>query len=1014
MVILILMVSVSQAMEEGFVLASAAEDPYKEFWDILYREADLVVQLNKTGDGNIAKELINNSRRGAENAANISSSIWIALQELKKSGVKLYYTEDELRKMAEDIKRNGLPQETVKALKEQGWTDSEIKALEEYIAENADKIRGDFDMGEFLLNMSRAFIAAGFKYNYYETWALKRWLWTNPKELPELKPGTETMNPLLAEEWMTFMSSKTIEEKLLAIEKLQNKIIEIVSKGNVDYIENGGIVFEYRSTKERDQSIRQDSIGTITLPKPKIPSPIIPSPTPTTNKYYWPTALEAYRTAAEIRTLLLGIKYGNGDRKLEEMLRNRISDLRSELKVYKVFTSPSLISPFNVEKEGKLSVEVKAIADEITTSYVRYHLKIILRAKDNDVYVSKIKVNGTGLSFEKDVDLLVHNNEDEIIETEISKEVYGEISNTVKVKGKVEITYSPIYGSTPTLSITSQSSEEKVKIVEYSKDFELEEHDIDPKNVSVKLVVDPNPARTWENVKLKLKIRNDNEKSISGVYQVKIAMPDSGTIEYTGSVTVNGGTEKVLLLEPIEYSKPGMYSYLVSFKFGDFLVMDNGSIKVIQDSGDSSSQTLEIMSVEFSPSIPRVSNLANVIVKVKTSTAKTVKVELMIDGEKVASQEGQVNGERNFILPWRPQASGEHEWVVYLYERVANNKYLQRNSESGKILVASADSQFAIRLYASPRELNGGGEVIFSVKVWNYGNDRVSLKGFVSDGDGAVVKNIDWTGVPANAQNYTVTTFTLTVYGVGEHKYKLFLDNYDGQPNGKGEEHWSEVTVEVRPMNGTGLKQISSECDDVYFDFKDHAYRATLSCRVYLHNSNSRDEIRIRDIAVLNSYSLGDLENMPAGSLNTGEWSINPSSFTIPAQTTKIVHFNLPLEISPWIPISVADATEVVLKDGEFITVEIPYTLGYSYDENTWTHFSGEIYDTIQVKMDTKTVATDYVLSGVMAVIDPNTAISFSVGSFKFSGIKITMKLGFDPWAFVWNGFLKPYILEHT
>ena len=69
--------------------------------------------------------------------------------------------------MAYDIKENGLPQETVKALKEQGWSDADIKALEAYIAKNADKINGDFDMEEFLVNMSRAFVDVGFKYNEY-------------------------------------------------------------------------------------------------------------------------------------------------------------------------------------------------------------------------------------------------------------------------------------------------------------------------------------------------------------------------------------------------------------------------------------------------------------------------------------------------------------------------------------------------------------------------------------------------------------------------------------------------------------------------------------------------------------------------------------------------------------------------------------------------------------------------------------------------------------------------------
>ena len=91
--------------------------------------------------------------------------------------------------------------------------------------------------------------------------------------------------------------------------------------------------------------------------------------------------------------------------------------------------------------------------------------------------------------------------------------------------------------------------------------------------------------------------------------------------------------------------------------------------------------------------------------------------------------------------------------------------------------------------------------MFFTVKAWNFASQAVSLSGFVEDEDGAVVKSIGgFEGrVPANVQNYTLTAFSLDVYGVGNHTYKLFFDNVDGKPNGAGEEHWSEVTVEVKP-----------------------------------------------------------------------------------------------------------------------------------------------------------------------------------------------------------------------
>jgi len=94
------------------------------------------------------------------------------------------------------------------------------------------------------------------------------------------------------------------------------------------------------------------------------------------------------------------------------------------------------------------------------------------------------------------------------------------------------------------------------------------------------------------------------------------------------------------------------------------------------------------------------------------------------------------------------------------------------------------------------------------------------------------------------------------------------------------------------------------------------------------------------------------------------------------------------------------------------VTVNFKYSLGYSYDGSKWKHFDSEVQTTTKVTMDTKTVAADYLLSGGMAFVDPNTAISFSMGSLKISGLRLNIKSGFDAWAFVWNGFIKPYILE--
>jgi len=49
------------------------------------------------------------------------------------------------------------------------------------------------------------------------------------------------------------------------------------------------------------------------------------------------------------------------------------------------------------------------------------------------------------------------------------------------------------------------------------------------------------------------------------------------------------------------------------------------------------------------------------------------------------------------------------------------------------------------------------------------------------------------------------------------------------------------VRVEVKPMNGTELKQVGFECDDLYFDFKNGEYIAPITCKAILYNSYSGD-----------------------------------------------------------------------------------------------------------------------------------------------------------------------------
>ena len=99
---------------------------------------------------------------------------------------------------------------------------------------------------------------------------------------------------------------------------------------------------------------------------------------------------------------------------------------------------------------------------------------------------------------------------------------------------------------------------------------------------------------------------------------------------------------------------------------------------------------------------------------------------------------------------------------------------------------------FNVVLTVYPHELEGGGEVYFQVKAWNYDRSPIQVRGFI-EVDGERIKNIT-AEIPVNANGDSLLVFSHPLIGIGNHTIKLFLDNYDGKPNGAGEEHWSEVS----------------------------------------------------------------------------------------------------------------------------------------------------------------------------------------------------------------------------
>ncbi len=180
-----------------------------------------------------------------------------------------------------------------------------------------------------------------------------------------------------------------------------------------------------------------------------------------------------------------------------------------------------------------------------------------------------------------------------------------------------------------------------------------------------------------------------------------------------------------------------------------------------------------------------------------------------------------------------------------------------------------------------PVELDGGGTVWFTVHVENFENGALPLSGFVEDEEGAVIKRIDgFEGrIPANGEKNI--SFSYTVYGVGNHMFKVFLDNLDGKPNGVGEEHWAEVKVTVKPM-GNVIANMSCNPAVVPLD-------GSTTCTVHLG-------LKSADTVTLN------LKEVDFGGKKV--WPDGPSSIVVSRKTVTLTPTNMQEDLTVTITIN--------------------------------------------------------------------------------------------------------------
>ncbi|NJF25571.1 hypothetical protein [Thermococcus sp. Bubb.Bath] len=836
---LIIGLTISGAANMGLASAEptttqSSENAYTKFWEILNKEASLVFELNNTANTTIAQELIETSREGELNAANISSLIWNALEQLKASGVKLHYTAQELKEMAENITRNGLPENVIQELKNQGWSDEEISALQTYIAAHANDTMQDFDMGFFLGNFSTAMARVGFKYAGYEAWALQREYWEDTKT-PDTSnyDSNQIINPDLTLDWHSLHDAynandygKMYDEVLSLTSDIQS-VIE-----NTNHAPNGAVF--------------KDS-------------------------YYWPGALKAYNLTRQIYVLLQSIKLGNGNPELKWSLNEKVMELQNALMVEpkKQQSSGSLPRPprpvgpmpvrypldppVSIQSDyGMISVKnVNVIVDSIEKGKVSYHVQLSLSAEGNvvsNVRITVHDVNGDAEGKISEVDPTAG------VVTWNSPEFSAQVGfDDLKITGTVSVVYTSSDGPTPLSSpgdvrlqstggIDAESGPRTFEVMkEYSKTITATGL-ADPGKVSLSIKPSVNPVKAGDSAYFYVTLSNKNPVEVSGSYTLWVTVPEGagsvGQVRFNGSVTLQANSVRTFKVGPVPYGSPGEYGYYGVFNFRDDTwwgfgssgsgeeynrKWDKGDIVVSANIESSQEGSLELINViPSSPSETSYYNFEllrkfkegenvtfNVAVKNSYPSAQDIELKLYIDGSLVSSINSSMRGNSTKIFPlhWIAQ-SGIHSYEVKLYRVFGGQEFLE-SSGKGSITVASAQ-RFAASLETSPAMLSGGGTVLFTIHAANFEDTPILLRGFVVDEDGAIIKVIQGSEGAISANSEKNISFTYTLYGVGNHTFRLFLDDRDGIPNDEGEEHWSNASVEVKPV---GDIIASMDCD---------------------------------------------------------------------------------------------------------------------------------------------------------------------------------------------------------
>jgi len=765
-VVLILGFIASSAVSSSYVASDTQADgnnagAYGDFWKILDKEAELVATVDG-GNLSAAPELIDNSRLGEKNAANISAQIWMALQELMASGVKLFYTADELRAMAENISKNGLPSETVKGLKAQGWTDEQINALEEYISKNADNITEGFNMSSFLENLSMAFVRVGFRYASYETWGLWRWKWSGSKNFTGTMPSNVSINPLLAEEWVSLYGAylKGNTTGLLnAASSLSARMYGLLtspsssgygSVNGLSFYSGGFVVVKTSSTYDDWGNLEEVTI---------------------TDAYYWPGALKAYNLSRQIYVTAQAMELGNDNPELRWILNQKVGELRDALRVYVSESvtktplklkpvplkplllavmdgistgsaTPKSTSPAPLQKkaltptggEGALNAKVSVVAVAVNKSYATYRVIVDMSASNNLVTDISISVSGNGLNDNGHVDSL-HPDDGTVSWTStVSEPIRG--SGSVTVAGEVKIRYTTTDGPMPTSfpggDAPAGRGITKEITLDYSKEIRLK-NTVDPSKVT--FIVQPSAysISADDSVTFTIAVFNNNDVPVSGGYTLDVVVPEdqgrTGTITFHKLLNVSSGSSTTVTGGPVRYTSPGQFGYHGTFSFGNFQKTVSGTIDVRDYSDNHGSGKLDIVAVSPSPNLPRGGEEVSFTVKVKSTypTGQNMGLELFVDGNLVDVAQGSINSdsEKTFNLRWLA-TSGEHSYTVKVYTLVGGQKFIEEE-KSGSMSVAKDLSTKISMEIECPSRVGLGDPFECLLQVENNNSETIGL-----------------------------------------------------------------------------------------------------------------------------------------------------------------------------------------------------------------------------------------------------------------------------------------------